>query len=327
MELGTYTWNRTTGAFTSNTTVNTNGQWGLSNESFSNIRVDSDSFFADGAIFERVVSNTDPLVGGWTLSDANSTVAITFLEDGSYFLAESGSEIADPTGQDGMEFGTYTWNPTTGAFTSNTTVNTNGEWGLSHDSPVQAALSHLAANPYSITLAANLENLDLSGTGALRINATGNALHNAMTGNSGANTLSGSGGNDTLDGGGGKDSLDGGNGNDSLVWNRADTFDGGGGTDRLDVVSGPLNLAAEPNTKIRNVEQIDLTGGADQRLTLAQADVLAISTSTDTLTVFGDAGDSIKATGFRQVTDLNGFDRYKSGTAILLVESDVTVVF
>jgi Ca2+-binding RTX toxin-like protein len=45
------------------------------------------------------------------------------------------------------------------------------------------------------TLGANLENLTLTGTGA--INGTGNTLNNVLTGNSGANVLTGGAGNDT----------------------------------------------------------------------------------------------------------------------------------
>ena len=56
------------------------------------------------------------------------------------------------------------------------------------------------------TLGKNLENLMLTGTGA--INATGNALSNFIIGNSGANTI---------DGGVGKDIMSGGAGNDTYV--------------------------------------------------------------------------------------------------------------
>ncbi|EGF89277.1 hemolysin-type calcium-binding repeat 2 copies family protein [Asticcacaulis biprosthecium C19] len=53
-------------------------------------------------------------------------------------------------------------------------------------------------------LGANIENLTLTGTGA--INGTGNALNNNLTGNSGNNVLNGAAGNDTLTGGLGNDS-------------------------------------------------------------------------------------------------------------------------
>jgi len=55
----------------------------------------------------------------------------------------------------------------------------------------------------TLTLGANLENLTLTGTGA--INANGNALNNVLTGNSANNTLNGGAGADTLIGGAGND--------------------------------------------------------------------------------------------------------------------------
>lgn len=60
---------------------------------------------------------------------------------------------------------------------------------------VQASLTH--------TLAANVENLTLTGTSAL--NGTGNGLANNLTGNSGANVLDGGAGADTMSGGAGND--------------------------------------------------------------------------------------------------------------------------
>ncbi len=67
----------------------------------------------------------------------------------------------------------------------------------------------------SYTLGANLENLTL--TGALNLNGTGNSANNLLTGNSGANTLNGGAGNDVLDGKAGNDVLIGGTGNDTYL--------------------------------------------------------------------------------------------------------------
>ncbi|MBO3762532.1 calcium-binding protein [Ciceribacter sp. L1K22] len=70
---------------------------------------------------------------------------------------------------------------------------------------VRASVSH--------TLAANVENLVLTGSG--NIAATGNTRDNVITGNSGNNTLRGLGGADTLNGGLGADRMEGGTGNDT----------------------------------------------------------------------------------------------------------------
>jgi Ca2+-binding RTX toxin-like protein len=82
----------------------------------------------------------------------------------------------------------------------------------------------------STTLAANVEDLTLSGTSAL--NGTGNDANNAITGNNAANVLSGLGGDDKLYGYGGNDTLIGGDGNDWLDGGTgADTMTGGAGND------------------------------------------------------------------------------------------------
>ena len=85
-----------------------------------------------------VHASSSDILGGWYSTNtggAKSDVAITFFSDGTYFAAEVGSSFSDPTGQDGMERGTFSWNPQTGAFSVITQVDTSGEWGLSHSGP------------------------------------------------------------------------------------------------------------------------------------------------------------------------------------------------
>jgi len=107
----------------------------------------------------------------------------------------------------------------------------------------------------TFTLAANVENLTLTGSSA--IDGSGNSLDNSLTGNAAANTLSGGAGNDTLDGGISADTLIGGTGNDTYVVDNAGdtvTENSGEGTDTVQS-SISVTLAAE-------VENLTLTGSA-----------------------------------------------------------------
>lgn len=107
----------------------------------------------------------------------------------------------------------------------------------------------------SYSLAANVENLTLTGSSSL--SGTGNALNNVLTGNSGANTLTGGDGNDTLNGGSGSDTMIGGAGNDTYVVGQAGdvvTEQVGEGTD---LVQSSITL-----TLGNNVENLTLTGSS-----------------------------------------------------------------
>ena len=105
----------------------------------------------------------------------------------------------------------------------------------------------------SYTLPLNVENLTLTGT--LAINGTGNDLNNVLIGNSAINQLNGGLGNDTLNGGASADNLIGGLGNDNYVVDNAG-----------DVVTENLNEGTDrisssiTRTLSANVENLTLTG-------------------------------------------------------------------
>jgi serralysin len=89
------------------------------------------------------------------------------------------------------------------------------------------------SNGSTLTLAANLENLDASKTGNTWLNLKGNALDNILTGNDAANVITGGNGNDTLIGGNGGDLLIGGKGQDTY-----DLADTDAATDTVRIAKG-----------------------------------------------------------------------------------------
>ncbi|WP_310734336.1 Ig-like domain-containing protein [Ideonella livida] len=126
----------------------------------------------------------------------------------------------------------------------------------------------------------------------------GGAGDDSLQGGTGDDTLSGGTGSDTLDGGAGADSVSAGDGDDVLVYDAADVLvDGGAGNDRLIVTDATLDLTQIADTRVVNLEQIDLraaSGATGANLVkLAEADVRALAGPNGTLWVHGDAGDSL----------------------------------
>lgn len=154
----------------------------------------------------------------------------------------------------------------------------------------------------------------------------GNELGDELYGFGGKDTLQGGKGGDFLDGGADADRLFGEDGNDTLVWQASDTkVDGGPGNDTLKLCVN-LNLTRLSNTRIVNVEKIDMTGGGRDVLTLDETDVLAMS-QTDVLRVTGDFGDVVhRGVGWSGGAVVDGFHTYTQGLATLLVDADMISV-
>jgi Ca2+-binding RTX toxin-like protein len=134
-----------------------------------------------------------------------------------------------------------------------------------------SAGTDLVNSSVSWVLGNNLENLTLTGSGA--INGTGNSLNNILIGNTAANILSGENGNDNLFGDSGDDTLLGGAGNDTLDGGLgADSLNGGAGNDTytVDNLSDTITEALNAGTDLvkssvtwvltDNLENLTLTG-------------------------------------------------------------------
>ena len=118
------------------------------------------------------------------------------------------------------------------------------------------------------TLAANFENLTLTGAA---INGIGNTDNNVITGNALANILNGGDGNDTLHGGDGADTLTGGLG--------LDTINGGAGNDTITYAIGDGNGVINGGA---DIDTINLTDGA--------TNILSASFNGSVLTALSDNG-------------------------------------
>jgi Ca2+-binding RTX toxin-like protein len=159
------------------------------------------------------------------------------------------------------------------------------------------------------TLAANLENLTL--TGSANIDGIGNAEANTILGNNGTNRLEGRVGNDVLDGGEGSDTLVGGVGDDTyFVDNSSDIVTENAG-EGVDTIFSRASYTLGAGTSVENlvltgIENIDgrgnefantITGNAGNNVLdgRAGADLLSGGTGNDTYFV-DNSGDVVSET-------------------------------
>ncbi len=159
----------------------------------------------------------------------------------------------------------------------------------------------------------------------------GGAGDDTLGGASGDDVLYGGSGDDILDAASGADLLYGGAGDDVLVWNPSNAgLDGGSGTDTLSAAGADMDLTTFAGSAT-GLETIGLAGDASPNaLTLSAPDVLDMS-QTGSLTIDGDAGDSLDAgTGWTFTgSDGSGHAVYTQmvdgNLATLLVDLDIAV--
>ncbi|MDX2309364.1 MAG: hypothetical protein NW216_14080 [Hyphomicrobium sp.] len=124
----------------------------------------------------------------------------------------------------------------------------------------------------SLTLAANIDHLILTGSGLL--NGTGNSLGNSLVGNTNSNQLSGGDGNDTLNGGGAGDTLNGGLGNDVYVLDgTTDALTDTGGTDTIqsNVSRSLAAFAFIENLSLTGTTAVSATGNGSNNVLFGNA--------------------------------------------------------
>ncbi|MBW8880812.1 MAG: hypothetical protein JF615_05105, partial [Asticcacaulis sp.] len=174
----------------------------------------NDTYVVDDAgdvVVEAAGGGTDTIVAGFSYGLVANVE--TLILSGSDNLGGTGNAsnntITGNSGDNALDGGAGADTLAGGAGDDVYTVDNSGD--VVREIAGEGTDSVLAAVTY--TLSANVENLTLTGSGA--INGSGNDSANSLNGNAAVNSLFGNGGNDLLDGGAGADKMYGGAGDDT----------------------------------------------------------------------------------------------------------------
>jgi len=173
----------------------------------------------------------------------------------------------------------------------------------------------------------HIENLTL--TGGLPINGTGNVLSNDIWGNVAANLLIGNAGNDMLNGNFGIDTLLGGTGNDVIKIKdyNGDVIDGGRDYDVLEITGRSQFIdMTNTGTSIVGIETIKLSGFEGSTLKLDTQTLIENNPISITLTIEGDRSDRVYLeAGWLDTGMTSGYRTFTKQEATLRVEFGVNV--
>jgi Ca2+-binding RTX toxin-like protein len=257
------------------------------------------------------------LVGNDTLTGNDGDDVLSGGDNNDSLNGGNGNDTLNgDAGVDTLTGGTATtFNTLNGGAGNDTYVVVNSEDVITEAATVgeidNVQFAGTAVTDLSFTLATNVENITL--TGSLLLNSTGNVSANSMTGNGAANTLDGLGGNDTLNGGAGNDTIFGFDGNDSLI--------GGTGNDNMIGGAGNDTYSVDSLTDVVN-EVSD--GGAGTADIVNSTVTFTLGTGVENLTLGGtlaingtgnDVANIINGnTGVNTISGLDGDDTINAGT-------------
>ncbi|MBF0622121.1 MAG: tandem-95 repeat protein, partial [Magnetococcales bacterium] len=337
---GSVSFNATTGAWSYTPDANFNGTDSFTIRTTQNEPVGQDAVVvtevltADEVITLTVLPAQDAHSGSLTLSGTPSA-GETLTVDSTAFV--------EP---DGLGDFSYQWQRLEGVGDAGVWTDISGETTASYvaqnsdiGTMVRAVVDYVddggtvesvTSSPSSTVTVANL----VGTSGADTLTAT--IYHSNISGLDGDDTLTGGTGNDTLDGGAGNDLLSAGAGDDTLIYDSADTttIDGGAGSDtlQLTVDTASLHLTNVANSVLNGIEIIEMVGG-NHALSFDALDVTSLSESTDQLFVTGSSTDTLSLLdtdngswnddGIVEV-DSVAWNKYSSGTATVLVDTDIT---